>query len=273
MSAEITGDDKIIFARADFRRIPNDMQKRLREQLTYSIHGELEDPYHHMLLEAYRAKWNDLLPGVLARVHVKQSINSIVSQLRHNVGDSMREKIKSGKDPLTGLPNKESMARSTQRMINLAKRQGGNVYFLYIDFDHFKTKVNDVLGHEAGDEVIKTMGNIFDAAKRPYDVVGRFSGDEFGITLLNVPKPITIYQFIQRIEKAMESFDQVPGMREIGLSVGISFYDGPDEPIKTNELFNQAEIAMSHSKAQKDTRVKLTSWKPDLEMMPRNTSR
>lgn len=242
----------------------------LLKRWTYTIDKELDDPYKQMLLEAYRAKWNELLPMMLSRKDNAQTDTSFLSQLRVAVGDSVREKIMSGKDPLTDLPNKDSILRATQRMLNIAQREDMNANILYLDFDNFKTKVNDVFGHEAGDDVIRAMGSIFNTVKRASDIEGRFSGDEFGIALLDIDN---IQLILDRIEIGMQKLHNIPGMEHIGLSIGLSEYNPADGFVSAKELYERAEIAMSHSKGRNDARIKITRWEKGMDMLPRNTSR
>ena len=81
-------------------------------------------------------------------------------------------------DPLTGVGNRRRATRVLAATLNLAGRSGQPVALLAIDLDHFK-RVNDTLGHPAGDAVLQAVGNVLLSEARVYDVVARIGGDEF----------------------------------------------------------------------------------------------
>jgi diguanylate cyclase (GGDEF)-like protein len=81
-------------------------------------------------------------------------------------------------DGLTGLLNKRAMLEEAAQKLTAAKRFGRKLSVLVTDIDHFK-KVNDTYGHDAGDVIIKGLGDILRRAKRTTDAVARFGGEEF----------------------------------------------------------------------------------------------
>jgi diguanylate cyclase (GGDEF)-like protein len=87
-------------------------------------------------------------------------------------------------DALTGLPNRGTTLEYLERQMSRAMREGSPIGVILADVDHFK-KVNDTYGHQAGDAVLEKMAEIFSAALRPYDAVGRYGGEEFLIVVPN----------------------------------------------------------------------------------------
>ncbi|MGI4790254.1 MAG: putative bifunctional diguanylate cyclase/phosphodiesterase, partial [Janthinobacterium lividum] len=85
-------------------------------------------------------------------------------------------------DPLTGLPNRIYFGQRVDRALARSKRTGALLACLFIDLDNVKA-VNDSLGHEAGDELLKMVGERLQAAVRPEDMVARLDGDEFVILI------------------------------------------------------------------------------------------
>ena len=81
-------------------------------------------------------------------------------------------------DPLTGVGNRRRATRALASTLNLAGRSGQPAALLAIDLDHFK-RINDTLGHPAGDQVLRALAHLFQSEARMYDVVARIGGDEF----------------------------------------------------------------------------------------------
>jgi diguanylate cyclase (GGDEF)-like protein/PAS domain S-box-containing protein len=88
-------------------------------------------------------------------------------------------------DPLTHLPNRRYVETHLQARLDECRRYGWPFGILYIDIDNFKT-VNDAHGHDAGDEVLKTVAKTLHHATRSFDVVGRWGGEEFLAVLVAV---------------------------------------------------------------------------------------
>lgn len=85
-------------------------------------------------------------------------------------------------DPVSGLPNRRAFEEALEREISRAERTGRRFSFVYIDVDGLK-RVNDSLGHEAGDRLLRDVGRALRSATRQYDFSARIGGDEFGLLL------------------------------------------------------------------------------------------
>lgn len=88
-------------------------------------------------------------------------------------------------DGLTGLVNHSAMHASLQRKIEQARENGGNVTFALVDIDKFK-KINDTYGHPIGDIVIKSLARLLKQRVWSSDILGRFSGEEFGVVITSM---------------------------------------------------------------------------------------
>jgi diguanylate cyclase (GGDEF)-like protein/PAS domain S-box-containing protein len=104
--------------------------------------------------------------------------------------ESMHQRIKELEqlallDPLTQLPNRHHLEPEIDSRFGELQRMGFVFGLLFMDIDHFK-HFNDTHGHEAGDKVLKTVARTLKAATRPYDIVGRWGGEEFLGVIRNV---------------------------------------------------------------------------------------
>ena len=145
-------------------------------------------------------------------------------------------------DSLTGLPNRKLFSDRLGIALAQAKRSQKGVAVTMLDLDNFKD-VNDTLGHDVGDHLLKAAAERLGAALRKGDTVARFGGDEF---VLILPDLKGIEDVIQVAQKIVESFRK-PFLIDthellVTTSIGISVYphDGTDEVI----LLKKADIAM-----------------------------
>ncbi len=106
------------------------------------------------------------------------------------------------KDPLTGIHNRAAMNTSLIREVDLARRHQTPLSLIVIDLDYFK-RINDTLGHDAGDQVLQHVANTLLDTIRGSDMVFRFGGEEFAILLTNTDKKGAM-QLAQRIRRAIE---------------------------------------------------------------------
>jgi diguanylate cyclase len=145
-------------------------------------------------------------------------------------------------DALTGLPNRHWLNTYLPNALRNAHTNDCRLALLFIDLDGFKT-VNDTMGHDAGDEVLRTAGRRLKDAVRPNDDVVRLGGDEFLVVLEDIHEGGEAAQVADRILKTFQpQFKIKKGLCKIGLSIGISMYpkDGED----ANTLLQNADIAM-----------------------------
>jgi len=145
-------------------------------------------------------------------------------------------------DALTGLPNRNSLAARLEHAIVRVNRSGDRIALLFIDLDRFK-KVNDTLGHAAGDEVLRQSAARIRACVRDGDSLARLGGDEFVVLLENDVSPDVPGIIGERIRKAFESpFDWHGTDVRCGASIGVSLY--PDHAGDPATLLASADQAM-----------------------------
>ena len=153
-------------------------------------------------------------------------------------------------DALTGLPNRVLFKkRLEQAMLDAKEAKGheGMVAVVFLDLVRFKS-VNDTLGHDAGDEMLKEVGQRLLGTVRSGDSVARMSGDEFTIVLTDIGHEDDAARVAQKILDAFEPPFRIAG-RELtmGASLGIALF--PLHTGDVSELLSQADIAMYSAKA------------------------
>jgi diguanylate cyclase (GGDEF)-like protein len=163
-------------------------------------------------------------------------------------------------DGLTGLFNKRAMLEIAEQKIAAARRHRRSLAVLVLDIDHFK-KVNDTYGHDAGDVVIKGLGQILARERRTTDAVARFGGEEFvvicdetderGASLLAERVRVELENTTFTVAPAEGSHE--PRSIKVTCSVGIGIY--PASGTSWDALFKAADTALYASKQGGRNRV------------------
>jgi len=151
-------------------------------------------------------------------------------------------------DPLTGLSNRRLFMDRLERALRIAARNKRPLGLLSIDVDHFK-QVNDQLGHDAGDMLLKAVANRLAAHVRAQDTVARLGGDEFSIVLVDVAGTAAA---VKVAEKVLEVLRQPVELRdrelEVTASIGIAV--APEAGLDTEPLMKSADLALYQAKQQ-----------------------
>jgi diguanylate cyclase (GGDEF)-like protein/PAS domain S-box-containing protein len=149
-------------------------------------------------------------------------------------------------DPLTALPNRRLFTDILKVEIAQSRRHKSKLAVLFLDLDRFKN-VNDTLGHEVGDELLKEVAHRFRKIIRESDTVSRIGGDEFNMVMADVARTEDIADFARKIIQSLRSPVIINGTElNITTSIGISVY--PDDSEETDVLRKYADIAMYHAK-------------------------
>lgn len=156
-------------------------------------------------------------------------------------------------DPLTGLPNRVVINEHLTTAIHRCERSGASVAALFIDLDQFKF-LNDSLGHEAGDRLLRSVAERLRSALRASDIVGRFGGDEFVAVLADVGSEQECILLTNRIAKKLaEPFSIGDGQTyTCTASIGIARYT---PGANAESLLRDADAAMYRAKALGRDRV------------------
>ena len=150
-------------------------------------------------------------------------------------------------DALTGLPNRLSLLMRLAQLLPEARRHQWQLALMFIDLDRFKI-INDTLGHQVGDELLREVACRLSTVVRETDFVARLGGDEFVIILPGISAPSDAAIVAGKIISALSTPIQTEGHElHTSPSIGISIFpdDGPDG----DTLLKNADTAMYHAKS------------------------
>ncbi len=149
-------------------------------------------------------------------------------------------------DMLTDLPNRSLLIERIERQIAMAERDKRGVALLFLDLDRFKA-VNDRLGHDVGDDLLRMVAKKLQSLVRVADTVARLGGDEFVILLDNPASAEEVAQIAERVVALVNepmSFSGQPA--QVGTSIGIALY--PADGKTPAALIKSADVAMYAAK-------------------------
>lgn len=170
-------------------------------------------------------------------------------------------------DVLTGLPNRALLIDRIQQAIFHAKRKNLQVGVLLLDLDDFK-QVNDSLGHNAGDHLIKTVANQLQNHLRQSDTIARLGGDEFVIILTaQIDQEEIMNKAYQLAELFLKPWKINNYHLIITTSIGISIY--PKDGENPDILIKNADAAMYHSKSQGKNSIQFYNKEFNIHLLER----
>ncbi|MFW6085430.1 MAG: putative bifunctional diguanylate cyclase/phosphodiesterase, partial [Gemmatimonadota bacterium] len=186
-----------------------------------------------------------LLIGALGRSHWKL-VRARERESEAEVAHARRVRHLAFHDNLTGLPNRALLSRLLEQNISEARRFQRHLGVYFFDLDGFKD-VNDTLGHDAGDELLRQVANRLDDALRESDIVARMGGDEFVVVAPDVGVEGGSEALARKILTALrEPFEVMGRTIRVTGSVGAALYPEHGEDEQT--LMKHADIAMYEAK-------------------------
>jgi diguanylate cyclase (GGDEF)-like protein/PAS domain S-box-containing protein len=150
-------------------------------------------------------------------------------------------------DPLTRLANRRLLLDHLDHAILQAARTGSRVAVLFGDIDRFKV-VNDNLGHQVGDELLRVVAERLRLALRPGDTLSRFGGDEFVVILEGVTSPDDASQVAARVLEALREPIMLSGGHEVITTMSIGLAVSEPTGSTRDDLLHDADVAMYRAK-------------------------
>ncbi|MFN2643739.1 MAG: EAL domain-containing protein [Burkholderiales bacterium] len=177
-----------------------------------------------------------------------QSIGSQIAQYLQRMQAEEALRFVATHDSLTDLPNRVMFGQRLEHAIRQAKRHGRRLAVLFIDLDRFKV-INDTLGHEVGDTLLRDVARRLLQGLRVSDTVARLGGDEFVVLLEEVAAPKFVAGVAQKLIEGLSQAFALGGKEyHVSASIGVSTY--PDDAQSAAELLKNADIAMYRAKEQ-----------------------
>lgn len=235
-------------------------------------------PYVYILLLTARGQKEDLLEGMnagaddylskpfdpkelKARLHVGGRIVELQDEL---IAAREALRFQATHDALTGACNRAEVIETLRRELARRHREGGSVGVILLDLDHFK-RINDTLGHLAGDAVLQETVKRMSACVRPYDAIGRYGGEEFLIVAPSTDAMGALGE-AERIRACLEQriFESSAGSIAVTASFGVAAADqlpagkGPG-PVDPKILLAASDAALYRAKEQGRNRVEIAS--------------
>jgi diguanylate cyclase (GGDEF)-like protein len=215
----------------------------LNEKLT-----PIEIEFVNALSDASRMTYQSLQLIMLAATPLLLALGTVLSlrilQQKKRVDDQLRHIA--FHDDLTSLPNRLLFNQRLEQALSRHRRAGTQLAILLMDLDRFKV-INDSLGHEVGDVLLREVANRLSAQSRHSDTLARMGGDEFVVLIENHESLVDISGCAQRLVEQMSAPYLLNGKEyNVTLSIGISVFpcDGSD----SQALLKAADVAMYRAK-------------------------
>ena len=157
-------------------------------------------------------------------------------------------------DALTGIANRRSFEIAIEREVSRCIRSGSEMTLVLLDIDHFKN-LNDTLGHQAGDDLLRKVGAVLANACRASDTPSRYGGEEFAVLLPTCSKA-EAYEAAERLRELIAAIDCPIDM---SVSAGVATY--PTHGVTGTELVKAADEALYESKRDGRNRSTISSRK------------
>lgn len=167
-------------------------------------------------------------------------------------------------DTLTGLRNWRYFQLRLSQELARARRFGQDLALLIMDIDHFK-ELNDLCGHDVGNQVLQTIGHYLELEIRRSDIAARYGGDEFVIILPQSGAEVAeaVAERLVRSVGRLSPPDLPNGLAALSLSIGISAY--PTLALDEEQLINQADAALRAAKRSLAQRIQ--TWRSASERL------
>jgi diguanylate cyclase (GGDEF)-like protein/PAS domain S-box-containing protein len=234
-----------------FEHIHPDDRARVQERLL----GLIKSAHNQWSDEFRLVRADQKVVHVFARGHVSRAgdgsagrMNGVLQDITERKEQEERTRFLADHDELTGLPNRSLFRQALNKALQRAERSDKMLSILFFDLDRFKN-INDSLGHDAGDEVLRAVAERLTACVRKIDMVARFGGDEFAVLTEGLTAEDQASTVARKILDALSKPMILAGRQyRPAASIGISTY--PTDGRDVQALLKNADIAMYRAKEE-----------------------
>ena len=198
------------------------------------------------IVKAFASGATDFIPKPIHFAVLKQRVSRLIQ------ANKVEQHVKklAYHDSLTGLPNRTNLMQQLRLMVNRATIEGEKIAILFLDLDRFKL-INDTLGHDAGDILLKAVSERIGRCVRNQDFVARLGGDEFTIVLEGVMGKDVVSKIAEKIcDTLSQPFVFLQQKMFVTTSIGISMF--PDDGEDIGSLMKHADSAMFKAKENRN---------------------
>ena len=243
---KILGPAQEITGKIYWETFPGNIGSEIDRQ--YHLAVKEGHPVHFEARSAINDRWYELhayprgkrlevyFRDITERKEAEQALNKAKAEAQHQAYH----------DGLTGLPNRLLFMDIFGLEVAQARRNRKKLALLFLDLDRFK-EINDTLGHDSGDQLLKHVAARLKKSVRESDTVARIGGDEFNVLLSDIEGPDAITATVSKITTAFQGPYSIAGQElRVTTSIGISIY--PDDSTDIETLLKFADAAMYHAK-------------------------
>ncbi|HXF17987.1 MAG TPA: EAL domain-containing protein [Burkholderiales bacterium] len=234
-----------------FEHIHPDDRARVHEKLLATIKSDAS----HWSDEFRLVRGDHKITHAFARGYISRAddgsarrLNAVLQDITERKEQEERTRFLADHDELTELPNRSLFRQSLNQALQRAARSGKMLSILFFDLDRFKN-INDSLGHDAGDEVLRAVAERLTACVRKIDMVARFGGDEFAVLTEGLTAEDQAGTVARKILEVLSKPMILAGRQyRPAASIGISTY--PTDGRDAQALLKNADIAMYRAKEE-----------------------
>ncbi|MBK5289121.1 MAG: EAL domain-containing protein [Acidimicrobiia bacterium] len=254
---DIVGQDAVSLTHPDDKeRVQAELSARLLDD---AVTDPLEVRMHHA------DGSSRCVEVIVSDLRSQPSVAGFVANLRDITDRKQAEELLAHQalhDPLTSLANRTLIHDRTAQMLARSRRSHDPIAALFIDLDNFK-EVNDTLGHETGDRLLRAVADRFRTTVRDSDTVGRLGGDEFvilaeGVSIAAGPE-ILAERLLEVLREPFELGERVCAALSVTASIGIA----SGQRDTADDLLRDADIALYRAKAMGKNCV--ASFEPEMQ--------
>jgi diguanylate cyclase (GGDEF)-like protein len=243
-----------------------DMPGRSGPEVCAKVRGKGDEEYSYLILLTANSAQDNIIEGMGAGAddYIVKPYNRQELEVRIKAGVRVIElqgellaakeeiRAQSRTDTLTGIPNRRAIFEHLDGEINRTEREKRSISIAMLDIDNFKA-VNDTYGHQAGDAVLKECALRVSGSIRPYDILGRYGGEEFLLILPGTSEEnaaIVCERILENIQASPFCIDGVSII--VTISIGLATWSGRED---VDKLVAAADKALYMAKEKGKNRV------------------